>query len=250
MSSAAGANTTLTPSSAQTSRSASKVRGITVEILVGAELQRVDEDAHGDVVGHLAGQPHERTVALVQRAHGRHQRQRGLPRGALLGEGHASRAFTDSVRSPATIASRRFPQRVQKALGGLGLEQPGGQRPVRGEPGQGDIGARRLGGSQDQCVHVLRTVRRHRARPARQPGDAEPQHVLEGRAEQRAEHPARLVDADLPNSPRTRDQRHSGSPPPRGPRGRAACHRPRSRRARPHLDDQGLGDRAGAGRAR
>ena len=45
-----------------------------VEIFVGAELQRVDEDRHHHHrAGHSLGGADQREVSVVQRAHGRHQ---------------------------------------------------------------------------------------------------------------------------------------------------------------------------------
>ena len=48
--------------------------GIGREILGRRELRRVDEDRHDDPVGATAGAPHQRQMAVVQRAHGRDQR--------------------------------------------------------------------------------------------------------------------------------------------------------------------------------
>jgi len=49
---------------------ARQVTRIAGEILVRAELQRIDEDAHGHALGELAGAVHEAQMALVQVAHG------------------------------------------------------------------------------------------------------------------------------------------------------------------------------------
>ncbi|MNZ90484.1 hypothetical protein D3C78_1094480 [compost metagenome] len=46
---------------------------IAVEVLAGAELQRVDEDAGDDEIGALGGFGHQRGMAGMQIAHGRHQ---------------------------------------------------------------------------------------------------------------------------------------------------------------------------------
>ena len=46
------------------------------QVLVRAELQRVDEDRHGDVRGAALRLAHQRQMAFVERAHRRHQRQR------------------------------------------------------------------------------------------------------------------------------------------------------------------------------
>ena len=43
------------------------------QVFVGAELQRVDEDAGNHEVGTLAGFLHQGNVALVQVTHGRHE---------------------------------------------------------------------------------------------------------------------------------------------------------------------------------
>ena len=56
-----------------------------VEVLVGAELQRVDEDRHHhDRARHPLGRPHQRQVTLVQGTHRRHQHHAspGLPQRA------------------------------------------------------------------------------------------------------------------------------------------------------------------------
>ncbi len=48
---------------------------IGVEILVRAELQRIDEDRHRHAIGHATRLAHQHEVPVVQRAHRRHQRQ-------------------------------------------------------------------------------------------------------------------------------------------------------------------------------
>ncbi|MNN36961.1 hypothetical protein D3C81_1508800 [compost metagenome] len=45
-----------------------------VKVFVGAELQRVDEDTGDHEVGTLGGLGHQRGMAVVQVAHGRHER--------------------------------------------------------------------------------------------------------------------------------------------------------------------------------
>jgi hypothetical protein len=47
---------------------------------VRRELQRVDEDARDHEATALAGDSREREMALVQIAHGRHERYQPLPR--------------------------------------------------------------------------------------------------------------------------------------------------------------------------
>ena len=70
------------------SRSALGRARVAVEVLGRPELERVDEDRHGDARRPAcAGVPDQLGVALVQRAHGRHERERaghrGPPRGQL-----------------------------------------------------------------------------------------------------------------------------------------------------------------------
>ena len=65
-----GAKSTSAPSAAASAQSASNERGIAAEILVGAELRGVDEDADGDVRARGAGGANQRGVAGMQRAHG------------------------------------------------------------------------------------------------------------------------------------------------------------------------------------
>ena len=50
--------------------------GVAGEVLVRAELQRVDEDADHHPLGAGPGQPDQRAVAVVQRPHGRNERGR------------------------------------------------------------------------------------------------------------------------------------------------------------------------------
>ena len=46
---------------------------IGIQILVFAELQRIDENRHRDAIGNLARVAHQRQMPVVQRAHRRHQ---------------------------------------------------------------------------------------------------------------------------------------------------------------------------------
>src|SRR5205823_12068977 len=70
-----------------------QIAGITRQVFVRTELQRIDEDADDDTVGELAGSVHEAQVALVKVSHGGNESDRmgsralrGRPR-AHLGEG-------------------------------------------------------------------------------------------------------------------------------------------------------------------
>jgi hypothetical protein len=64
-----------TPASAASSRSRSSSR-VAVEVLPGAELGRVDEEAHHDDVALGARSAQQRKVAIVQVAHRWHQSDR------------------------------------------------------------------------------------------------------------------------------------------------------------------------------
>ena len=67
---------------------ASLVAGIVAEILMGGELLGIDEDRDDDPVGELKGLMHQGNVAIMQRAHGRHQ-SRPHRLGAPAGDGPA-----------------------------------------------------------------------------------------------------------------------------------------------------------------
>ena len=53
-----------------------QIAGITREVFVRTELQRIDEDTDDDTVGELAGSVHEAQVALVKVSHGGNESDR------------------------------------------------------------------------------------------------------------------------------------------------------------------------------
>ena len=59
---------------ASLARSSAQRARIAVEVLVRGELRRIDEDRGDDAAGVAAGELDQLEVAVVQRAHGRHQR--------------------------------------------------------------------------------------------------------------------------------------------------------------------------------
>ena len=72
---------------------AREIARVPVEILVGAELQRVHEDRHDHEVGRGRRRPHQRPVAVVQKTHRRHHADPlpadTVPRGARVVAGSA-----------------------------------------------------------------------------------------------------------------------------------------------------------------
>ena len=79
-----------------------------VQILVGAELQRVDEDRHHyHRTGHSLGGADKREVSVVQRAHGRHQH-------------HSSTGVAQGAADLADIAGVR----VDVQFAGIELRRP------------------------------------------------------------------------------------------------------------------------------
>jgi hypothetical protein len=62
----------------------SRVRG---EVLRGAELHRIDEVGHDDRATGRRAQAHQRSVARVERSHGRDERDRVGDRGVHLSSG-------------------------------------------------------------------------------------------------------------------------------------------------------------------
>ncbi len=78
---------------------------IAAEVLIGAELHRVDEDGRCNCVRARLSLLDQRDVTGVQRAHGRHQRQRSA---AQIGTG-ACQFFTGTNRlhpSPRSVNLR------------------------------------------------------------------------------------------------------------------------------------------------
>ena len=69
MTSGVGAKTRSTPASVQMARSASKVRGISGQVLFGPELERVEEDRDDDVGVGLAGPADQGGVPVMQGTH-------------------------------------------------------------------------------------------------------------------------------------------------------------------------------------
>lgn len=68
--------------------------GVFVQVFAGTELQRVDEDAGNHEVGALGGLGHQRGVAAVQVAHGRHERD---ALALATGTGHGCAQFKDGL---------------------------------------------------------------------------------------------------------------------------------------------------------
>ncbi|KAI9163818.1 Glycerol-3-phosphate acyltransferase [Paramyrothecium foliicola] len=109
--------------------------GIGAEILAGAELGRVDVYAHDDVVVLAGGGPDQREVALVQRAHGRHE---------------ADGAVVDRLGLPPLADGVDGPQDLDRRRGhrlGHGSESsqegsPGGTWTGYGANGAGEGGGR------------------------------------------------------------------------------------------------------------
>ena len=98
----------------------------------------------------LPGPAEQHPVAVVQRAHGGHQHDRGSRACAGRRPGRAWSA-------PRWASSRGPGQHVEQALRVRGGEDAGRQRPVGGQPGQRDVGAQRL--------RARRWPARARARP-------------------------------------------------------------------------------------
>ena len=82
------------------------VARVALEVLAGAELGRVDEEAHDDHVALLAGGAQQREVPVVQEAHRRHQADR-----AALGAGRRQR------RAQLVLARGRRSRRRLRAGG-------------------------------------------------------------------------------------------------------------------------------------
>ena len=87
---------------------------VVVRVLVGTELQRIDEDAGDHEVGALAGFLHQRDMTGVEVAHGRHETDafalaaRAGDRGAQVGDGlddvHAEKPCSAAGNSTALTA--------------------------------------------------------------------------------------------------------------------------------------------------
>ena len=112
MVSTAGAKTAATPQGSSSARSLAEVARVLREVLARPELRRVDEDRHDDRPERGAA-AHQREVALVQRAHGRHEDQRPLAAQAV--QGRAGRA-----RVRRTGIGHAWPFSSPKACSGPG----------------------------------------------------------------------------------------------------------------------------------
>ena len=116
ISSADGANTRSTPAPARECEVALLVARIASEIGVVAELRRVHEEAHDDGLVLGAGRAQERQMALVERAHRRHepdragaQRRELVPRlGDRPDDSHAgtSAGSRPAMRAVASASTR------------------------------------------------------------------------------------------------------------------------------------------------
>src|SRR5699024_10564952 len=81
-------------------------------VLVGAELEGVDEIGEDHVIGELPGPLHQRQVAVVERAHGEHRGDGAGHGGALL----VQRGL--GGEEPRTCTARWFPGHPSSFLGG------------------------------------------------------------------------------------------------------------------------------------